>query len=56
VAADRINIIAANVTVHPDHRATIQATLQVTSVAQLAKVMARLEQLRDVYSVQRDLN
>ncbi|MEO7118676.1 MAG: RelA/SpoT family protein [Candidatus Limnocylindrales bacterium] len=56
VAADKINIIAAHVTVHPDHRATIQATLQVTSVAQLAKVMARLEQLRDVFSVQRDLN
>ncbi len=56
VAGDHINIIAANVTVHADHRATIQATLQVTSVSQLARVMARLDQLRDVYSVQRDLN
>ena len=56
VADDKINIIAAHVTVHPDHRATVQATLQVTSVAQLARVMARLEQLKDVYSVQRDLN
>ena len=38
----------------PDHRATVQATLQVTSVAQLARVMSRLEQLKDVVSVQRD--
>jgi GTP pyrophosphokinase len=56
VADHRISILAAHVTVHPDHKATIQATLQVTSVAQLAKVMSRLEQLRDVTSVQRDLS
>ena len=56
VAEQKISIVAAHVTVHPDHRATIQATLQVTSVAQLAKVMSRLEQLKDVTSVQRDLS
>jgi guanosine-3',5'-bis(diphosphate) 3'-pyrophosphohydrolase len=56
VADSKINIIAAHVTTHTDHRATVQVTLQVTSVAQLAKVMSRLEQLKDVYSVQRDLN
>ncbi len=56
VAEQKISILAAHVTVHPDHRATIQATLQVTSVAQLAKVMSRLEQLKDVTSVQRDLS
>ena len=54
VADDKINIVAANVTVHNDHRATVQATLEVSSVAQLARVMSRLEQLKDVYSVQRD--
>jgi len=56
VAENRINIVSAQVNVQPDHRATIQATLQVASVAQLAKVITRLEQLRDVHSVQRDLN
>jgi GTP pyrophosphokinase len=55
VADSKINIVAAHVTTHPDHRATVQATLQVTSVAQLAKVLSRLEQLKDVYTVQRDL-
>jgi len=54
VAEDRINIVAASVHVHKDQRATVQATLEVSSVSQLSKVMAHLEQLKDVYSVQRD--
>ncbi len=54
VADDKINIVAASVRVHKDHRATVQATLEVASVAQLSRVMAHLEQLKDVYSVQRD--
>jgi GTP diphosphokinase / guanosine-3',5'-bis(diphosphate) 3'-diphosphatase len=54
VAESKINILAAHVSVHGDTRATVTATLQVTSVAQLARVMQRLGQLRDVISVQRD--
>ncbi len=54
MADDKINIVAASVRVHKDHRATVQATLEVSSVAQLSRVMAHLEQLKDVYSVQRD--
>jgi GTP pyrophosphokinase len=54
VANDKINIVAASVAVHKDHRATVQATLEVSSVAQLSRVMAHLEQLKDVYSVERD--
>ena len=53
VADDKINIVAAHVMVHNDHRATVQATLEVSSVAQLSRVMAHLEQLKDVYSVER---
>jgi GTP pyrophosphokinase len=56
VAENKVNIVAANVRVHPDNSATIQATLQVSSVAQLARVLSRIEQLKDVYSVQRDLS
>ncbi|MEP7158516.1 MAG: bifunctional (p)ppGpp synthetase/guanosine-3',5'-bis(diphosphate) 3'-pyrophosphohydrolase, partial [Chloroflexota bacterium] len=56
VAENKVNIIAANVGVHPDHTATIQVTLQVGSVAQLAKVLQRIEQLKDVHSVQRELS
>ena len=55
VAENRVNIVAANVNVTPDHTAVVTATLQVASVSQLARVMGRLEQLKDVFSVQRDL-
>ena len=48
--------MAANVTTNPDHTATVVATLQVASVSQLAKVLSRLEGLKDVYSVQRDFS
>jgi guanosine-3',5'-bis(diphosphate) 3'-pyrophosphohydrolase len=54
VAEDKINIVAASVNVHKDHRATVQITLEVSSVSQLSRVMAHLEQLKDVYSVQRN--
>jgi len=43
------------VKVNPDHTATIQATLQVASVDQLARVLSRIEQLKDVHAVQREL-
>ena len=55
VAENKVNILSASVHVSPDHTATVVATLQVASVAQLAKVMGRIEQLKDVLSVQRDL-
>jgi GTP pyrophosphokinase len=56
VAENKVNIIAANVKVNPDHTATIQATLSVSSVAQLARVLSRIEQLKDVHAVQRELS
>jgi GTP pyrophosphokinase len=56
VAENKINILAANVTTNADHTATVVATLQVASVSQLAKVLSRLEGLKDVYTVQRDLS
>jgi (p)ppGpp synthase/HD superfamily hydrolase len=42
------------VSTNADHTATVVVTLQVASVAQLAKVLTRLEGLKDVYTVQRD--
>jgi GTP pyrophosphokinase len=55
VAEAKVNIVAANVAVGPDHVAVVRATLQVASVSQLARVLARVEQLKDVISVSRDL-
>jgi GTP diphosphokinase / guanosine-3',5'-bis(diphosphate) 3'-diphosphatase len=55
VAEAKVNILAADVAVGPDHTAVVRATLQVASVSQLARVLGRIEQLKDVISVQRDL-
>ena len=56
VAENKVNILAATVAVSSDKTASVRATLEVLSVAQLARVMSRLEQLKDVISVQRDLS
>jgi GTP pyrophosphokinase len=56
VAENKVNIVAASVNVSPDHNAVVAATLQVASVAQLARVMGRIEQIRDVLTVQRALD
>jgi GTP pyrophosphokinase len=56
VAENKVNIVAANVFVNADQTATVQATLQVSSVSQLAKVLSRIGQLKDVFSAQRDLS
>jgi len=54
VAEAKVNILAADVSVGPDHTAIVRATLQVASVSQLSRVLSRIEQLKDVSSVQRD--
>ena len=56
MAENRVNILAANVSVSQDHTAVVAMTIQVASVAQLAKVMSRVEQLKDVLNVQRELS
>ncbi len=56
MAENKVNILSANVGVNPDHTAIVAMTLQVASVAQLAKVMVRVERLKDVLNVQRELN
>ncbi|MBI3747352.1 MAG: bifunctional (p)ppGpp synthetase/guanosine-3',5'-bis(diphosphate) 3'-pyrophosphohydrolase [Chloroflexi bacterium] len=55
VAENKVNILAAQVAVTSDHTAVVTATLQVASVSQLARVMSRIETLKDVITVQRDL-
>ena len=56
MAENKVNILSASVSVNPDHTAICIATLQVASVSQLARVMSRIEGLKDVINVQRDLN
>lgn len=54
VADERVNISAASVTVHKDRTATLTATLEIVSIDRLARVLARIEGIKDVFSVTRD--
>jgi GTP diphosphokinase / guanosine-3',5'-bis(diphosphate) 3'-diphosphatase len=54
VAEAKVNIVAASIGTHPDGMATITATLKVTSLEQLSKVLAKIERIRDVTSVARE--
>ncbi len=54
VAEHRVNIVAASIGTHPDGSATITATLKVTSLQQLSKVLSLIERVRDVTSVTRE--
>ena len=56
VAEAKVNIVAASVTTHPDGTASLTATLKVTSLQQLSKVLGRIESVRDVTSVTRELH
>jgi GTP diphosphokinase / guanosine-3',5'-bis(diphosphate) 3'-diphosphatase len=56
VSENKVNIVAASVSVTADRTAIVRATLEVASVAQLARVMSRMEQLKDIISVSRDMS
>ena len=54
MAGERINISAANVATHPkDHTAVITATLEISSIIQLSRVLARIEKLPNVFEARR---
>ena len=54
MAGERINITSANVTTHPrDHTAVITATLEISSIMQLSRVLARIERLPNVFEARR---
>ncbi|HEX6139291.1 MAG TPA: bifunctional (p)ppGpp synthetase/guanosine-3',5'-bis(diphosphate) 3'-pyrophosphohydrolase [Candidatus Limnocylindria bacterium] len=54
VAEHKVNIVAASIGTHPDGTATVTATLKVTSLQQLSKVLTRIERIRDITSVTRE--
>ncbi len=54
VAENKVNIVAASVATNPDGTAAITATFKVDSLQQLARVLAKIERLRDVTSVTRE--
>jgi guanosine-3',5'-bis(diphosphate) 3'-pyrophosphohydrolase len=54
VAEDRVNMTSVSAVTHPDHTATIKATLEITDLRTLSKILARLERIKGVHSVARD--
>ena len=55
VAEYKVNIVAASVLVRSDGMAAMTVTLKVNSLQQLSKVLSRIERLRDVTSVTREV-
>jgi len=54
MAGERMNITSANVATHPkDHTAVITATLEISNIVQLSRVLARIEQLPNVFEARR---
>ena len=54
ISENQVSLVALSAAANQDRTATVNATLHVTSVEQLSRVLARLESVRDVFSVHRD--
>jgi GTP pyrophosphokinase len=54
ISENQVQLISLSANANPDKTATVNATLQVTSVEQLSRVLAKLESVRDVFTVSRD--
>src|SRR5258708_28920311 len=54
ISENGVQIVSLSSNVNSDKTATVNATLQVTSVEQLSRVLAKLEGVRDVFTVSRD--
>jgi GTP pyrophosphokinase len=54
ISENQVQMVSLSSSTNPDKTATINATLQVTSVEQLSRVLAKVESVRDVFTVSRD--
>jgi GTP pyrophosphokinase len=55
VADDKVNMTSVLTTTHSDRTVTLLVTLMISSVSQLSRVLSRIETVRDVYDVRRDV-
>ncbi|MBI4321012.1 MAG: bifunctional (p)ppGpp synthetase/guanosine-3',5'-bis(diphosphate) 3'-pyrophosphohydrolase [Chloroflexi bacterium] len=55
VAEDKINMSSVSAVTNPDRTATITATLEISSIDKLSRILSKLESIRDVSSVSRDI-
>jgi guanosine-3',5'-bis(diphosphate) 3'-pyrophosphohydrolase len=54
VAEDKINMSTVSAISHPDRTCTIRATLEITDVGKLGRILSKLEGIRGVFAVARD--
>ena len=55
LADEKVNITALSAVVHKDQTATVWATVEVPRLDRLSRIMSRLEGIRDVFNVVRDV-
>jgi len=56
VAEDRVNMASVSAISNPDRTATIRATLEISGIAKLSRILSRLEGIKGVLSVHRDVS
>ncbi len=54
VAEDRVNMTSVSAVTHTDHTAIIKATLEISDLRTLSRILTRLERIKGIRSVQRD--
>ena len=54
ISENGVQMVSLSSSTNPDKSATVNATLQVSSVEQLSRVLAKLESVHDVFTVSRD--
>jgi GTP pyrophosphokinase len=55
IAESKINLAGADVQVYDDRTAVISTTVEISNLTQLSRLLERLEQVRDVHTVARDV-
>jgi GTP pyrophosphokinase len=55
IAESKINLVGADVQVYDDRTAVISTSVEISNLTQLSRLLERLEQVRDVHTVARDV-
>ena len=54
IAEEKISLVAASATAHPDQTATLTATINILDLDQLSRLFTKLEKIKDLFAVERD--
>ncbi|MGH2518888.1 MAG: RelA/SpoT family protein [Chloroflexota bacterium] len=54
IAEEKISLVAASASAHPDQTATLTATINILDLDQLSRLFTKLEKIKDLFAVERD--